>query len=290
MAEIQKLVDAYRKGDLSRRHFMRQVIMVAGGVTAALPHLHSLGITDAEAAQVDPNDPTLESKTVQFPGKAGTVWAYQSRPKAAGSYPAIICIHDNRGVSTYIEDVARRFAREGYVALAVDYLSRHGGTAKVAGASKELPNIGDLAPRVVFKEETESAVEYLKNLHGVTADRLGIMGFCMGGSMAFYVSTQIRGFKAINTFYGSTPQPLDLLREIDAPVLAHYGAEDPRVTGRVPETEEAMKRFGKSYTYKIYPKAQHAFHSDDRPDRYHPEAAREAWERTIAFFNQHLKT
>ena len=289
MAEIQELVDAYRKGDLSRRHFVRQVIMVAGGLTAALPHLRPLGFTDAEAAQVDPNDPTLESKTVQFSGKAGTVWAYQSRPKAAGSYPAIICIHDNRGMSAHIEDVVRRFAREGYVALAVDYLSRLGGTAKVPNASTGIRNFSALAPNQVFKEETESAVEYFKSLQEVRADRLGIMGFCMGGSLAFYLSTQLRGFKAINIFYGSTPQPLDLLRAIEAPVLAHYGGEDPRVTGRVPETEEAMKRFGKPYTYQIYPGAKHAFFSDDRPDSYHPRAAREAWERTIAFFSQHLK-
>ncbi len=124
MAEIQELVEAYRQGALSRREFIRRVVMVAGGLAAARPYLAPLGISEVEAAQVDPNDPTLESKMVQFPGKAGTVWAYQSRPKASGSHPAVIIVHDNRGLWSYPEDVARRLAREGYVGLAVDYLSR----------------------------------------------------------------------------------------------------------------------------------------------------------------------
>ncbi len=123
----------------------------------------------------------------------------------------------------------------------------------------------------------------------LNADRLGIIGFCWGGGTAFYAATQIRGFKAVVVFYGRTPQPLDLLREIEAPVLAHYGGDDPGITGGVPATEEAMRRFGKSYTYKIYPGAKHAFHNDAASDRYHPEAAREAWERTLAFLAQHLR-
>lgn len=227
MAEIQELVDAYRKGDLSRRHFVRQVIMVAGGLTAALPHLHPLGVTDAEAAQVDPSDPSLDSASVQFPGKAGTVFAYQSRPKGTGRYPSIICVHDNRGMSAHMEDVARRFAREGYLALAVDYLSRRGGTAKLPDASGGLRNISEAAPSQVVKEETEAALNYLRGLPAVRADRIGHMGFCWGGSMAFYNATQIRGLKALVIFYGSTPQPPDLLRAIEAPVLAHYGGGGP---------------------------------------------------------------
>jgi carboxymethylenebutenolidase len=290
VAEIQELVEAYRQGALSRRDFIRRVIMVAGGLAAALPFLTMAGIPEAEAAQVDPNDPTLESRMVQFPGKAGTVWAYQSRPKAQGNYPAIIVIHDTEGISSYAEDLARRYAREGYVALCVDYLSRHGGTAKAPGRDAQRGfNVRQLVPPEVIKEDTGAAVAYVKTVPGVRADRLGLTGFCWGGEMAFYAATQVRGFKALVVFYGSAPQPLDLLREVEGPVLAHYGEKDPRVTGGVPATEEAMRRFGKSYTYKIYPNAQHAFHHDTRADRYHPEAAKEAWERTLAFFAQHLK-
>ena len=290
MAEIQELVEAYRQGTLSRRDFIRRVITVAGGLAAALPYLSPLGITAVDAAQVDPNDPTLESKMVQFPGKAGPVWAYQSRPKAPGPYPAIIMVHENRGVSSYIEDVARRLAREGYVALAVDYLSRHGGTTKVPGTDSPAGvNIRQLAPREVVAEDTGAAVTYLKTLSGVRGDRIGITGFCWGGEMVFYTATQVRGFKAVVVFYGRSPQPVDLLREIEAPVLAHSGEEDREITGGVPATDEAMRRFGKSYTFKIYRKAGHAFHNDTRPDRYHPEAAREAWERTLAFFAQYVK-
>ena len=110
----------------------------------------------------------------------------------------------------------------------------------------------------------------------------------MGGGMAFYGATQVRAISAIVVFYGSTPSPIDLLQQIEGPVLGHYGELDKRITGGVPQTEEAMKKYAKSYEYKIYPGAQHAFHNDTRPS-YHPEAAKEAWNRTIEFFKKHLQ-
>lgn len=289
MAKIDELVAAYRQGGLSRREFIQRAIVAAGGLAQALPYLTPLGIPESEAAQVDPADPALDSKTVQYPGKAGPVWAYQSRPRAAGPHPAIVVVHENRGLSPHIEDVARRLAREGYVALAPDYLSRHGGTAKVPDASKGLGNIRDQAPLPAVVEDTEAALAYLQTLPGVRTDRLGLVGFCWGGEMAFNLATKVRGLKAVTVFYGRSPKPLELVQAIEAPVLAHYGEEDPGITGAVPETEEAMRRYAKSYTYKVYPKAKHAFHNDTSPERYQPEAAKEAWERTVAFFARHLK-
>ena len=281
------LVEEFQRGIIGRREFIQRVIIAAGGLAAAAPLLNSVGIGPSEAAQVDPNDPALDSKAVQFPGRAGTVWAYQSRPKSGANLPAVIVVHANRGLNPHIEDVARRFAHQGYIALTPDYLSRHGGTAKIPDAQKGVPNMRDLAPAQAVTEDTEAAVAYLKGESGVRAGRLGVVGFCWGGEMAFHLATQIKGLKAVTVFYGRTPKQ-ELLREIEAPILAHYGEEDKAISGAVPETAEAMKRYGKSFTYKIFPQAKHAFH-DDTGDRYHPEAAREAWERTLAFFAQHLK-
>ena len=289
MGEQEKhLLDAYHAGTVTRREFIRQALALTGGPAAAGPLLQAAGIDMAEAQQVDPNAPDLESGTVRFPGPAGPVSAYQSRSKAPGRYPGIVIVHENRGLSPHVQDVARRLARAGYHAVAPDFLSRLGGTANVPDASKGLGNIRELVPRDVVRDDAGAAVSYLKGLSGVRGDRLAITGFCWGGEMAFYLATQIRGLKGAVVFYGRTPKPLDLLREIEAPVLAHYGEEDKGITDGVPETEEAMRRYGKVYTYKIYPKAKHAFHNDTNPDRYNPEAAREAWERTLAFFKQHL--
>ena len=118
---------------------------------------------------------------------------------------------------------------------------------------------------------------------------LGLIGFCWGGEMTFSSATQVRGLRAVVVFYGRSPKPLDLVKDIQAPVLAHYGEKDPTVNPDIPSTEEAMKKYNKSYTYKIYPGAQHGFHADTNPERYHPDAAKEAWATTLAFFKRHLQ-
>lgn len=285
--EFKPLVEEFQRGIIGRREFIQRAVIAAGGLAAAAPLLTSLGIGVSEAAQVDPSDPALDSKAVQFPGRAGNLWAYQSRPKTGTNLPAVIVVHENRGLNPHIEDVARRFAHQGDIALAPDYLSRQGGTTKFPDAQRGLSNIRDVAPAQAVTEDTDAAVTYLKGQPGVRADRFGVVGFCWGGEMAFHLATQLKGLKAATVFYGRTPKH-ELLQQIEAPILAHYGAEDKAVTGAVPETAEAMKRYGKSFTYKVFPQAKHAFHNDTG-DRYHAEAAKEAWERTLAFFAQHLK-
>jgi len=287
--EVEELIQEYRDGKMSRREFVQKAVLLMGSLAAATSLLDSVGIPPAYAAQVDPNDPDLVSGNVQFPGPAGTVFGYQSRPKASGSYPGIMIVHADSGLDEHFQDVARRLAKEGFVALAPDYLSRKGGTAKVPGAAGGLRNIRELITPEVIKDDTEAAVTYLRSLKEVRGDRIGMTGFCFGGSSAFYAATQVRGFKALVVFYGSTPRPLELLQQIEAPVLAHYGELDDRITGGVPQTEAAMKKYGKSFEYKVYAGAQHAFFRDTTPRSYHPEAAKEAWIRTREFFNKHLK-
>jgi carboxymethylenebutenolidase len=227
---------------------------------------------------------------VQFAGPASPISGYLTKPKGAGKYPAVVVIHENRGLNDHIRDVARRLAKEGYVALAPDYLSRGGGTEKVNPKGEGLGNIRQLAPWQAVAEDTGAAVTYLKGLPEVRGDRVGVVGFCWGGAMTFAVATQVRGLRAAVVYYGASPNPIDLVKNIEASVLAHYGGEDPGVNKTIPAAEEAMKKYNKSYTYKIFPGAKHAFNNDTNPDRYHPEAAKEAWGRSLEFFKKHLQS
>ena len=287
--EIKKLVEEYRNGKISRREFIQQAVVLTGSLAAATSLIDSLLSPSAYAAQVDPDDPALASEMVQFPGRAGTVYGYVSRPKTSGRYPAIIVVHEWNGLNEHIRDVTRRFAKEGYVALAPDYLSRHGGTPVANPKGEGLRNIDELAPAQAMAEDSEAGFSHLKSLPEVRGDRLGIVGFCWGGGGGFFIATQVRGLKAVVIYYGVSPRPLDLVKNIEAPVLVHYGGEDSRVNAGLPATEEAMKKYNKSYTYKIFPGAKHAFNNDDRPAIYHPEAAKEAWGRTLEFFKKHLQ-
>jgi carboxymethylenebutenolidase len=290
MAEkIRVLIREYRNGKITRRDFLLQAIGITGSLAAANILINGLTDSQVSAADVDPYDPALVWSNVEFKGRAGSVFGYLSRPTAAGKYPGVIIIHANQGLNEYTRDVARRLAKQGYAALAVDYLSRHGGTGKVNPKSEGLSNIRELAPWQAVAEDSAAAADYLRSLSDVRGDHLGLIGFCWGGEMTFASATEVRGLKAVVVFYGRSPNPLDRVKNIEAPLLAHYGEKDPGVNQDVPGTVEAMKKYNKSYTYKIYPGAHHGFHTDNNPERYHPEAAKEAWARTLEFFNQNLR-
>jgi len=288
--KIEAMLQEYREGRISRREFIHKAIALTGSLAAATVFADALFAPSAYGAQVDPNDPGLKSGEVQYPGKDGAVAGYLARPAAAGKYPAIVIISDNQGLVDHFRDVARRYAKEGYVALVPDVFSRHGGTAKVNPKGTGVRNLGELAPADVVAEYISAGYSYLKSLPEVRGDRLGITGFCWGGGQAYLNATRVRGLRAAVIFYGETPDPVDLLERLETPVLAHYAERDKRITSGVPETEAAMKKYNKSYEYKIYPGAEHAFFHDQRPDRYHPEAAKEAWSRTLEFFKKHLQT
>ena len=288
--KIKALVRDYFDGKITRRDFMRQAIAVSGGLVAADVLLDRLAAETAYGAEVDPKDPAIRAENVEFPGKAGKLSDYAATSSAQGKYPAIIIIHANQGLNDYTCDVARRLAKQGYVALAIDYLSRQGGTQKANPKGEGLDNIRKLEPWQAVAEDTDAGFAYLKTLPAVRGDRLGLIGFCWGGEMTFSSATEVRGLKAVVVFYGRSPKPLERLEKIQAPVLAHYGEKDPGVNQDIPSTEEAMKQYHKSYVYKIYPGAQHGFHSDTSPERYHPEAAKEAWSKTLEFFNQQLRS
>jgi carboxymethylenebutenolidase len=288
--EFKALIRDYRDGKISRRQFMRKAIAITGSLMIANDLLNRLAQPIANSAEIDPTEPAVLSHEVEFSGKAGPLFGYLARPTGKGKYPALIIIHANQGLNEYTRDIARRLAKENYVALAVDFLSRHGGTKKVNPKSEGLSKIRELAPWQAVAEDSDASYTYLRSLPDVRGDRLGLIGFCWGGEMTFSTVTEVRGLKAAVVFYGRSPQPFERMNKIQAPVLAHYGEKDPGVNQDIPATVEAMKKFGKSYNYKIYPGAQHGFHTDTQPERYHAEAAKEAWGKSLDFFKSNLQS
>jgi carboxymethylenebutenolidase len=267
---------------------MRQAIVLTGSLAAADSLLGGLTAHSSYAAQVAPDDPDILTHDVQYDGKAGPVFAYLARPVKAGKYPGVIVIHENEGLNDHIRDVARRLAKQGYVALAPDYLSRQGGTMKVNPKGESLA-IREMVSWQAVAEDTAAGFNYIRVLPDVRSDREGLIGFCWGGEMTFAAATQIPSLDAVVVYYGRSPNPLDNVKNIRAPVLAHYGEKDPGVSKGIPDTEAAMKKYNKPYEYKIYSGAQHAFNNDTNPGRYDAEASKEAWNRTLEFLKKNLQ-
>jgi carboxymethylenebutenolidase len=287
--ELKEAYRDYQDGRISRREFMQKAIIITGSLAAANSLVRGLVSGDANAAQSAPVDPEILTHNVEYQGKAGTVWAYLARPVKAGKYPSIIVIHENQGLNDHIRDIARRLAKERYVALAPDFLSRQGGTMKANPKGGGLANIRELAPWQTVAEDVESGFAYLNVLPDARADKQALIGFCWGGEMTFAAATKVKTLDAAIVFYGRSPNPLDLVKDIRAPVMAHYGEKDEGVNKGIDETVAAMKKFNKVYDHKIYSGAQHAFNNDTNPSRYHAEAAKEAWDRTLSFLKKNLQ-
>ncbi len=287
--EIKRLLEELRGGKLSRREFMSRAIMITGSLAAARSIIAALAPAEAAAALVDENDPAILTHNINYDGKAGKVAAYLARPVKAGKYPGVIAIHENAGLSDHIRDVARRLAKEGFVVLAPDYLSRLGGTRLVTPKGTGISNIREMVPWQVIAEDTVAGFNYLKVLPDVRADKQGLIGFCWGGEMTFAAATQIPSLDAAVVYYGRTPNPPDLVKNIRSPLMAHYGEQDAGITKGVPDTAAVMKKYKKAYDYKIYPGAGHAFNNDSDPKRFNAAAAKEAWERTLSFLKKHLQ-
>lgn len=288
-SNLTKPVGNQEEGNVSRRDFIRKAVLLTGSVAVTNTLFQSLIPSDARSAVVDPSDRSIIWHDVDYEGQAGSISGYLARPAGPGRFPGVIVIHENRGLNDHIKDVARRLAKQGYVALAPDYLSRAGGTVNVNPKGGGIKNIREIAPAGAVVEDTESSLAYLRSLTDVRGRSIGVVGFCWGGGMSFIAATQLAQIRAAVVYYGRSPRSLDALKNLNCPVLAHYGEEDLRINEGIPATEKAMKQFGKSYTYKIYSGAKHAFNNDTRPDRYHPAAAKEAWEKTVEFFRKNLQ-
>jgi carboxymethylenebutenolidase len=286
---LNELIKGYGDGVISRREFIHKGAVITGSLATATAMVDSLGPTSSYAAQVDPNDPGLASSEVKYPSTDGTaITAYVTRPKKDGKYPGIVVIHENLGLNDHIRDVARRLTKEGYVALAPDLLSRQGGTASFPSSDTAIEGIRKLDEETITKDLT-GAINYLKGQSFVRGDKLGVVGFCWGGGNVLLIATRNPDLDAAVVYYGRSPKNLDDVKNISAAVLGHYGEKDAGITSQVPKLEESMKKHGKSFEYKVYPGAPHAFNNDTNPQRYHAEAAKEAWGRTLAFFKKHLQ-
>ncbi len=278
------LYDEYTHAPLERRVFLSRLAKLAGSAAAAAALLPALEGTGAEAAMVPENDKRLETGTIKYPGATGEIRAYMARPKGASKLPAVVVIHENRGLNPHIEDVVRRTALEGFLAIGPDALSAVGGTPKDEDKARAM--IGKLDAGEVV-ENLVAAVTYLKAHPGSTG-KVGCMGFCWGGQRANLLAVHAPDLSAAVAYYGRQPKSEDVAK-IKAPLLLHYAGLDKRVNAGIGAYEAALKKAGKTFTIHMYEGANHAFNNDTRPARYHEAAAKLAWKRTVAFLKQHLK-
>lgn len=313
----EEFAEDYVEGRISRRQAMKLIASVVGGSAVAnsilagcTPQTATPEITEPTAAATDaptlppttdpatapqptdsatpvnvsPDDPAVSAEWVEVPSDTPTLQAYLARPAGEGSFPIILVCHENRGLTEHIQDVTRRLAKTGYVALAVDLLSRQGGTASLS--PDDIPGaLGNIMPEQ-FAQDFLDGWRYLQDRDFAQSDRVGMVGFCFGGGVTWSVATRMPELKAAVPFYGPPP-PVEDVPNINAAVLAIYGGLDDRINQTIPAIEEAMQENGKIYEKIIYPDADHAFHNDTGT-RYDPEAATDAWQRTLAWFEEYV--
>ena len=318
----EEFAEDYEEGRLSRREALKLIVSVTGSLMAAnsilagcaapaeatetsviastdSPTAQSLGSdsptadsvsTEASSSRpaygtVMPDDPAVIASEVQIPAADTNLIGYLARPSRENASPVILVCHENRGLTPHIQDVSRRFAKAGYVGLAVDLLSRQGGSANVGEGN--VPGVlGNIQPDQ-FVEDFKSGWRYLQEQPFAEAEKVGMTGFCFGGGVTWRVATQMPELLAAVPFYGPHP-PLEDVPNIRAAILAIYGELDSRINGGIPEIEGAMTANNKVYEKIIYPDADHAFNNDTGP-RYNAAAAKDAWDHTLAWFEKYVR-
>jgi len=282
---IIDLYDEYIKGLLDRREFLKKLAVLAGGTAAANALLPELENSYAKAEAIAKNDPRLNTEYIKYTGETGEVKAYFAKPKGDTKLPGVIVIHENRGLTPHIEDVARRVALEGFLTIAPDALSPLGGTPE---DSNEAPALIQKLDRQATIKNYLAAVKYLKT-NPQSTGKIGCMGFCWGGGMANQLAVNSADLTAAVPFYGMQPAPEDVPK-IKASLLIHYAGLDERINAGIPAYESALKKAGINYKIYMYEGTQHAFFNDTNADRYNKEVAKLAWKRTITFLKEKLKT
>lgn len=284
--EALQLFDQYVHGQLSRRGFLQQAGRFTAAGVSAEALLLALSPNFAEAQQVPPDDKRLWTAYVEYPSPDGygKLRGYLVKPaNAKGKLPTVLVAHENRGLNPHIEDVTRRFALAGFIAFAPDALFPLGG----------YPGDEDKARELFTKlEQPKTRADFIAAARQLKAlpdgnGKVGVVGFCYGGGVANYLATQLPDLAAAVPFYGAQP-PADTVAAIKAPLLLQYAEQDERINAGWPAYEAALKAAGVRYQAYIYPGVQHGFNNDTTP-RYDAAAAKLAWERTIAFFDQQLR-
>ncbi|WP_300588510.1 YghX family hydrolase [Marivita sp.] len=283
--ELLELYDYYAHGQITKREFLdRAAKFAVGGLTAATL-LNMMSPNYALAEQVSFNDPDILPEYIMYPSPNGhgEVRGYLVKPaNLTGPAPAVVVIHENRGLNPYIEDVARRVAKAGFIALAPDGLTSVGGYPGNDAEGRELQRTVDGEK---LMNDFFAAYEFLAG-HSDTTGKVGCVGFCYGGGVCNAMAVAYPELGASVPFYGRQANAADVPK-IQSPLLIHYAELDERINEGWPAYEAALKEHGKTYTAHIYPGVNHGFHNDSTP-RYDEAAAELAWDRTIAFFNEHL--
>lgn len=285
--EVLRLFDKYVHGQISRRGFLDGATRFAvGGLTAAAL-LDALSPSFAEAKQVVEDDPRIKAGYVEYPSPRGygKLRGYLVQPaNAKGKLPTVLVVHENRGLNPHIEDIARRLALDNFIAFAPDALFPLGGYPGDEDKARELFPKLDQAKT---QEDFLAAAAVLKELPQGNG-KVGVVGFCYGGGIANFLATRLPDLDAAVPFYGRQP-PVDDVAKIKAPLLIQDAEKDERILAGLPAFEAALKAAGVRYQSYIYPGTQHGFNNDTTP-RYDEAAAKLAWQRTVSFFNQHLRT
>jgi carboxymethylenebutenolidase len=279
---VLDLYDEYCHGGIDRREFLLRAGAVVGGLAMAqalLPHY-------ARAQTISFTDTRIKPQYVSYPspgGSSGQMRGYLVQPAGAGPFPAVLVIHENRGLNPYIEDVARRAAVEGFVALAPDGLFPVGGYPGNDDDGRALQARLDQGK---LRTDMVNSATFLKT-HRLSTGRLGATGFCWGGSTVNFLAVALGAdLQAGVPFYGAAAETAGVPK-IKAPLLLHYAETDPRINEMWPGFEAALKAAGRPYQAYVYPGTQHGFHNNSTP-RYHEASAKLAWDRTIAFFRTNL--
>jgi carboxymethylenebutenolidase len=280
--KIINLYDDYTHLPLTRSEFIRRLVLITGSVTAAMSVLPLIEVNAANMKITGDED--LFTEKISFPGVPGNMEAYVARPKEDKKYPAVIVIHENRGLNAHIEDVARRAAAAGFLAIAPNALSAIGAVAANEDEARQK-----------FQElKAENNLQNFINAFDYLATRkdyngnAGCVGFCWGGAMANSLAVKLPALKAAVAFYGRQPAADDV-KNIKAAVQLHYGGLDERVNAGIAAYEEALKKNNITYELHMYEGVNHAFHNDTAPTRYNEAAAKLAWQRSMDFFKKYLK-
>ena len=312
---IEEFFDDYRAGAMTHRTFTRRVAFIMGSMAAASAAMLLVGCTPEEVPRSTDPMPTpssstagagtasagavpgarsplsvpegaagLTTATVRFAADGTDISGYLARPESGTAGPAVLVCHENRGLTPHIQDVARRFAKAGYAALALDLLSREGGTASLDSdaVSGALTSAG--APRHVA--DFAAAFDYLQAQDFVDSGRIAMNGYCFGGGITWQAATELAGLKATAAFYGPAPD-LNKVPAIKAAVFGVYAERDARITGAMPGLRDALDATTVTHQLTVYPGVDHAFHNDTG-ERYNETQATAAWNATLAWFGQHV--
>jgi carboxymethylenebutenolidase len=288
IAITQAMIDAYDEYThltLDRRGFMEKLTKLAGSGAAAAAIVPLLAANSAHAAVVAEDDARVKGEDVSYPGGAGEMKGYMVRPAdAAGKLPAVIVIHENRGLNPHIRDVTRRIALEGFLALAPDFLAPNGGTPTDEDKARDM--FATLDPKRTVADAVASVV-FLKSNEGSNG-KVGAVGFCWGGGMVNMLAVNAPDLDAAVAYYGAQPKDAAAIAKIEAPLLLHYAGRDERVNAGIEAYKKELEAAGKEYQVFVYEDVQHAFNNDTSEARYNKEAADLAWGRTVAFLKEKL--